>query len=197
MIKLEYQVKFTTPAFLGNAEQDGQWRTPPFKALLRQWWRVAFAAGRHDDPALVADMRRHEGELFGVAADGEGDSRKSQIRIRLSRWDLGRQKTWQTLHPVAHPEVRFPVDSGLYLGYGPVTLPRGASQPKLKGNAAVQAGESATLSLGGSGHLCAAHPERTLANGPLRYPGRTQSQRVGILHPGSWCRRAPCLGRRP
>jgi hypothetical protein len=33
MIKLEYQVQFNTPAFLGNAEQDGQWRTPPFKGL--------------------------------------------------------------------------------------------------------------------------------------------------------------------
>lgn len=42
MKKLEYQVSFTTPAFLGNAEQQAQWRTPPFKALIRQWWR-----GRH------------------------------------------------------------------------------------------------------------------------------------------------------
>jgi hypothetical protein len=38
---LTYRVSFTTPAFLGDAEQNGQWRTPPFKALLRQWWRVA------------------------------------------------------------------------------------------------------------------------------------------------------------
>lgn len=38
---LSYTVRFTTPAFLGNAEQAGQWRTPPFKALLRQWWRCA------------------------------------------------------------------------------------------------------------------------------------------------------------
>ncbi len=42
MQKLTYEVRFTTPAFLGNAEQKGQWRTPPFKALLRQWWRVAY-----------------------------------------------------------------------------------------------------------------------------------------------------------
>jgi len=28
MRKLEYQVNFTTPAFLGNAEQVGQWCTP-------------------------------------------------------------------------------------------------------------------------------------------------------------------------
>ncbi len=43
MRKLEYQVTFNTPAFLGNADQQAQWRTPPFKALLRQWWRVASA----------------------------------------------------------------------------------------------------------------------------------------------------------
>ncbi len=29
MNKLEYTVRFVTPAFLGNAEQKGQWRTPP------------------------------------------------------------------------------------------------------------------------------------------------------------------------
>ena len=43
MRKLEYQVTFNTPAFLGNADQQAQWRTPPFKALLRQWWRVVHA----------------------------------------------------------------------------------------------------------------------------------------------------------
>ena len=31
-----YQLRFQNPAFLGNAQQQGQWRTPPFKALLRQ-----------------------------------------------------------------------------------------------------------------------------------------------------------------
>ena len=35
-----YTLSFTTPAFLGNASQQAQWRTPPVKALLRQWWRV-------------------------------------------------------------------------------------------------------------------------------------------------------------
>ena len=35
-----YQLRFQTPAFFGNAQQQGQWCTPPFKALLRQWWQV-------------------------------------------------------------------------------------------------------------------------------------------------------------
>lgn len=43
MEELSYTISFTTPAFLGNAEQQAQWRTPPFKALLRQWWRVVKA----------------------------------------------------------------------------------------------------------------------------------------------------------
>jgi CRISPR-associated protein Cmr1 len=34
-----YQLRFQTPAFLDNAQQQGQWRTLPFKALLRQWWQ--------------------------------------------------------------------------------------------------------------------------------------------------------------
>jgi len=31
-----------------GTDQPLQWRTPPFKALLRQWWRVAAA----NEPAL-------------------------------------------------------------------------------------------------------------------------------------------------
>lgn len=30
MKKLEYTVRFTTPAFLGDAEQQAQWRMLPF-----------------------------------------------------------------------------------------------------------------------------------------------------------------------
>ena len=54
---LTYRVSFNTPAFLGNAEQQGQWRTPPIKALIRQWWRVAYAA-EHGHRVNVAEMRR-------------------------------------------------------------------------------------------------------------------------------------------
>lgn len=161
MRKLEYEVRFLTPAFLGNAEQNGQWRTPPFKALLRQWWRVAHAAD-HGFVVNVAEMRREEGMLFGNAwlshrDNGRevADHRKSQIRIRLDRWNDGQEtKTkWgqQDLQPgskVAHPEVKQPVGPLLYLGYGPLVVTK--TQPyatALKRNAAIQAGESAVFSL--------------------------------------------------
>ncbi|MDD3649935.1 RAMP superfamily CRISPR-associated protein [Immundisolibacter sp.] len=146
MKTLEYELRFLTPAFLGNAEQSAQWRTPPIKALLRQWWRVVWAA-EHGFRDNVPAMRREEGMLFGVASDGEGDSRKSRIRLRLDRWDEGRLTAWQALPTVAHPEVRFAVGSDLYLGYGPLTLPKGARAPALKANTAIQAAESAMFSV--------------------------------------------------
>lgn len=167
---LEYKMQFLCPAFLGNAEQAAQWRTPPIKALLRQWWRVAYAADR-GFAVNLADMRREEGLLFGNAwlEDNFG---KSWVRLRLDRWDMGklRKQDWQPLASVAHPEVPRAVGSDLYLGYGPVTLPRGAHQPTLKANAAIQATESATLSL--------AVPE---ADAPLIERGLWLMDRYGAL----------------
>ncbi len=150
MIEHTYQLRFNTPAFMGNAEQQGQWRTPPIKALLRQWWRVAYAAD-HPKGMSMAEMRRAEGRLFGVAADGR-ESNRSLVRIRLSRWDKGRLTSWSGLDQdrVAHPEVKnregrpAPVGAQLYLGYGPLIFSQGTA---LKGSAAIQATESADLLL--------------------------------------------------
>lgn len=145
MKELKYKVTFLTPAFLGNADQSAQWRTPPFKALLRQWWRVAYAADKQFN-VDVAAMRREEGLLFGNAWL-ENNFRNSFVRIRLDHWTMGTMKQWQPLAKVSHPEVKIPVGSDLYLGYGPLVLPRGAKQPQIKSNAAIQAGESAIFSL--------------------------------------------------
>lgn len=124
MRELTYQVSFNTPAFLGNAEQQAQWRTPPFKAMLRQWWRVVKA------PDVGYDYRRLlklENELFGSAGDDNGGGR-SKVQLRLSGWDVG---TLADLPPLAthlHPDVKDrqtgqlrPVGTGVYLGFGPVT----------------------------------------------------------------------------
>lgn len=142
-----YQLSFTAPAFLGDATQAGRWRTPPIKALLRQWWRVVYAAERQFRPE-VTRMREEEGRLFGNAWLEDAYS-KSLVRLRLDSWQEGalKQANWASAGTVAHPEVRQAVASDLYMGYGPVTLPRGAQRPTLKAHAAIQASESATLSL--------------------------------------------------
>lgn len=167
----QFRLTFSTPAFLGNAEQDGQWRTPPFKALLRQWWRVAYAAD-HQFRVDVAAMRREEGLLFGNAwlSHREGarevaEFSKSRVRIRLDRWDRGveTRAKWgqQELKPetrISHPEVG-QIGPLLYLGYGPLMVEKvqGQGPPRyatvLKKNAAIQAGESANLAFAVPDHV--------------------------------------------
>ena len=161
MRRLEYTVTFHTPAFLGNAEQSGQWRTPPFKALLRQWWRVAYAADNEFN-VDVSTMRREEGCLFGHAwlkDDRENGravaARKSLLRLRLDQWKEGglKKQQWPQDATISHPEVKnrqgnpIPVGSALYLGFGPLEYDNQRKKTALKANAAIQAGESATLSI--------------------------------------------------
>lgn len=144
----EYTIRFLTPAFLGNAEQNGQWRIPPFKALLRQWWRVAYAAKKQFkmDQASMAAMRYEEGSLFGHAwlendQDEKGNkvaARKSQVRIRLSEWSLGTLNQAPVIGQVSMGKNQIP--AVLYSGYGPVT-----PGPRLKANAAIQSGSEAQL----------------------------------------------------
>lgn len=147
-----YTILFHTPAFLGNAEQSGQWRTPPFKAQLRQWWRVAYAASLGFTPD-VARMREEEGRLFGHAwlendrneQGGKVAARKSQVRIRLEHWSEGKLKTWEGGDStVPHANVPKPIGSQLYMGFGPLFSKGGTA---LKANAAIQADEENTLSI--------------------------------------------------
>ena len=155
MEKRTYELTFLTPAFLGDAEQNARWRTPPIKHLLRAWWRVAWAQD-HDfktDHRAIQEMRTAEGNLFGNAwlSDEEGGNRKSRLRMRLDTWDIGKLRKWDSHaeQRVYHPEVGaggngMQVGAELYLGFGPLTNKGGTN---LKANAAIQAGESATLRL--------------------------------------------------
>lgn len=153
MRQLKYQVKFLTPAFLGNAGQSGQWRTPPFKALLRQWWRVAVARDvcfKHDR------LRKREALLFGHAwfkgdQDRKGKNvaaRASRVRVRLDHWSQGKLPAWRGLESskVKHPEVRVAVGPHLYLGYGPLVYDGQQRTTKLR-RSAIDANESGKLSL--------------------------------------------------
>lgn len=103
--RLRLNVRFLTPAFLGDAEQNARWRTPPIKHALREWWRVAYAA---DDGfrVNVADMRREEGLLFGNAWL-EGEFCKSRVRVRweapsgIAIKDVWQGKTGSGVNPLS------------------------------------------------------------------------------------------------
>ncbi len=154
MRQLEYTLRFLTPAFLGNAEQNAQWRTPPIKHLLREWWRVAYAA-EHGFAMKVADMRHEEGLLFGHAwldddlnEDGKKiAARRSQVRLRLEAPQGASADAWGkgTQQGVA------PLSNGLETGYAWFGLiKRGELKPdrnaiKAASPAETKAGESTRI----------------------------------------------------
>ncbi len=147
MQKLTYEVRFVTPAFLGNAEQKGQWRTPPFKALIREWWRVVKAKDIGYDHEK---LREEEGHLFGAAHDEGGGSQKSRMLVRISEWNDGVLKQWPNDPRVKHSEV----DKGggnigahLYLAYGPLTYTKGVGTALKDAHPAIESNKTTKLSL--------------------------------------------------
>ena len=114
-IERAYRVYFQTPAFLGDADQKAQWRTPPIKALLREWWRIRVAKQFGYD---VEKIRAEELSIFGAAADA-GSSQQSRLRLRLSQWDSGNFDAKANLDSIKIPTGNFQVSIGSYLAYGP------------------------------------------------------------------------------
>jgi len=116
-----YRVRFVTPAFLGGADQSAQWRVPPFKALIRQWWRLVW--WRSQRAPSITDLRDQESHWFGSSAEKETGA--SRFRLQLNDWrgkTLNRQQFQQIqFGTVFHAEVGKKVSASLYLGYGPVT----------------------------------------------------------------------------
>ena len=179
--ELTYQVSFNTPAFLGNAEQQAQWRTPPFKALLRQWWRVV-KAPQLDRPFNVDELRTAENLLFGAASDdGREKSHRSLVRLRLTKdnsggigWEDGWMKQWPTGgSTVTHPEVKFPVGSDLYLGFGPIEYDKASKSAKL--------GESKS-----SGLKRTAIDDKATASLRLMFPAVHQTDLSSALQLAAW-----------
>jgi CRISPR-associated protein Cmr1 len=127
--QLHFTLRFLTPAFLGDAEQNGRWRTPPIKALLRQWWRVLNWSKAQQD---WRSMREAEGRLFGNAwleKDCRPAHCKSPVRMRLdpswARGTLSTQRWPKDFDSVQTTRSGGSVPADLYLGYGPIQRSRG------------------------------------------------------------------------
>ena len=117
----QLRVSFATPAFLGGADQSGEWRTPPFKALLRQWWRVVYAAKR-DFQVSPSMLRANERALFGGSAGDTGT--RSRVCLRMDwRGRASPRSQWphDDFEAQSHPETnRHNPPTDLYLFYGAV-----------------------------------------------------------------------------
>lgn len=138
--KMDITVEFLTPTFLGGADRQGELRSPPFKNLLRQWWRVV------KGDLAVDELRQREGQLFGtVLGDNETTSSKVRISIVPNQEFKVIDAPFQ-FGATHHPEVGnngMNVQNALYLGFGPVTYHHG----HMLFRRYVAAGSRASLSL--------------------------------------------------
>jgi len=129
MKKEDYQISFNVPAFLGDAEQKSVWRTPPFKALIQHWWRIAVAKEHNYD---WQQIRESEGRLFGHAwlkdNSGKDWAMRSRVRIKLEHQNRGTLTQWENSpnsNRITHPEVQNKQGNPIsilpetYLAFGP------------------------------------------------------------------------------
>ncbi len=144
-------LEFVTPAFLGGADQSSEWRTPPIKAMLRQWWRIWAASGSRYNWKAVREI---EGVIFGHAAlehNGKAWHIRSPVRLRLRPVRTDWIEDWSPTGKVHHPEVGkgpngMDVGADLYLGYGPLAYQKGPGTV-LKAPPALGPGSSGELLL--------------------------------------------------
>ena len=95
---LHYRI--ATPMFLGGENQQAdatQFRNASFKGALRFWWRAlnwgqAFKDAGQQTTAALQLLHQREGELFGLASDGE-KSRQSQVQIHSELQGARSQKS--------------------------------------------------------------------------------------------------------
>ncbi len=110
--KREYQLELITPAFLGGADQSAEWRTAGLKALIRQWWRVVWAASNPN--RTVNDMRAAEAVRFGSVQDGL--NYKAFIQIRFDEEPKNVSSVVQGIQRDQNQSLQ-------YLGFGPFVQP--------------------------------------------------------------------------
>lgn len=97
--RLQLDCKIITPMFLGNADQEAELRSAPFKGLLRYWWRVANGIKYKDHNKLL----EAENDIFGSPDDTGG---KSKVTIEVNALDgmKPQKKIFSNPGDIDHPE---------------------------------------------------------------------------------------------
>lgn len=116
MKKIDLTYRVTTPAFIGNAEQQAEFRLASFKGLLRFWWRT-LQWGRFTNSQA---LKTEEDLIFGSSDQNVG---RSKVRLRLLNPQQMPRPTgagdvlWKD-DPATSSEGNKQRSGAWYLGYG-------------------------------------------------------------------------------
>ncbi len=82
MKQLKITMETVTPVFLGGADdKTPEWRTPPFRGMMRYWFRALAGGVLGDSNEALKKLREEEAKVFGSPNDRYG---QSAVWVRLS-----------------------------------------------------------------------------------------------------------------
>ncbi len=100
--KREYEIEVITPMFLGGADpKKAELRVPPFKSMLRFWWRALHPNLVQNDN--FTSLYREESRIFGDS----GDFGKSKIKLSI---DISKEPSIIRYNPLPHKNSNFFVE---------------------------------------------------------------------------------------
>ncbi len=145
MERLQLEIEFVTPCFLGGVRQQAEWRAASVRGQLRWWFRAVAGGATAGD---LGEVKRLEAEIFGST------EARSPLQVRalgmpasvaaesLHTWGrpLGdealadewgvRRGTPEWREATSRLRMQWPVNPLLYLGYG-CLAPAGGGQARL------------------------------------------------------------------
>ena len=79
--KLEVTLETVTPLFLGGADGKSELRPPPFRGLMRYWFRALVGGVVSDTNEALKQIKQKEAEVFGSPDEKHG---QSAVWVRLN-----------------------------------------------------------------------------------------------------------------
>jgi len=119
----QYELEVITPMFLGGADtKKVELRVPPFKGMLRFWWRAISSINN------IEDLYKKESEIFG------NTDKKSKISLKTNFSDTNISKDLfkGKKFTVKSSRGTFPIDILHYLAYGTLEYIKGSGNIVIK-----------------------------------------------------------------
>ncbi len=108
--EIKLDVEFLTPCFLGGADQNAELRSAPFKAALRQWWRILYGC----EYLTPEKLKTAEDSIFGSTEISAQVRISVKGNISTSQSGFSNGKKIQ----VTSKGRSFPINIIDYLAYG-------------------------------------------------------------------------------
>jgi CRISPR-associated protein Cmr1 len=87
MQKVEVTLETVTPVFLGGADGKPELRPPPFRGLMRYWFRAMAGGVVGDSKSALEQIKKKEAEIFGSPDEKSGGQSAVWVRLAVQKFE--------------------------------------------------------------------------------------------------------------